>query len=82
MKRGRTGDSRVVRKSLIRVAADDTLDYDEVLQRIATKGHCSVVSGPEAGGVCYHIWLENTTCPTPWGRLNRELACDNHQSVT
>jgi hypothetical protein len=41
MKRGRTGDSRVLRNSLVRVASD------------ATRG-CGEICGPAAVGVCYH----------------------------
>lgn len=62
-KRGRTGDSRVVRNSLMRGAGDATQGHGEVLTCPATNCHVWV-PGAAAAEICYyqmpsrHPWSE------------------------
>lgn len=53
MKRRRTGDSRVVRNSLMKVAGDTIWDHGRVLAYAVTGDHVWVY-GPAAAGACYY----------------------------
>lgn len=52
MKRGRTGDLRVVRNSPVRVAVDATWDHGGVLAYAITRDHI-LVHIPAAAEVCF-----------------------------
>ena len=54
MKRGRTGDLRIVRISLMLVAGDVTWNSGRVLAYDVTRDHIEIYD-PTAAGVCYQL---------------------------
>jgi hypothetical protein len=54
IKKGRTGDSRVVRNSLMQATGDTIWDHGRVLAYAVTHGHIRFHGPAVAGGVCYY----------------------------